>query len=104
MLSALDPALPAPYTFIVPNGTLNSREEMIMSPSTRERPLPGKVALVTGGSRDIMRAIRAEQFSGYEGLNLVELPKPAVSDGKVLLRVTPTGVTPLDNPILSAQF
>ena len=29
-----------------------------------------------------MRAMRAEQFSGYEGLKLVELPKPAVSDGK----------------------
>jgi hypothetical protein len=27
-----------------------------------------------------MRAMRAEKFSGYEGLNLVDLPKPAVSD------------------------
>jgi len=32
-----------------------------------------------------MRAMRAEQFSGYEGLKLVELPKPAVADGKVLV-------------------
>jgi NADPH:quinone reductase len=51
-----------------------------------------------------MRAMRAEQFSGYEGLKLVELPKPVVSDGKVLLRITAAGVTPLDHTILSGQF
>src|SRR5277367_315335 len=51
-----------------------------------------------------MRAMRAEQFSGYEGLKLVELPKPAVSDGKVLLRITAAGVTPLDHTILSGKF
>jgi NADPH:quinone reductase-like Zn-dependent oxidoreductase len=51
-----------------------------------------------------MRAIRAEQFSGYEGLKLVELPKPAVADGKVLLRMRAAGVTPLDYTILSGKF
>jgi NADPH2:quinone reductase len=51
-----------------------------------------------------MRAMRAEQFSGYEALQLVELPKPAVSDGRVLVRVTAAGVTPLDHTILSGQF
>jgi len=51
-----------------------------------------------------MRAMRAEQFSGYEGLKLVDLPKPAVSDGRVLLRVTAAGVTPLDHTILSGQL
>ena len=51
-----------------------------------------------------MRAMRAEKFSGYEGLKLVDLPKPAVSDGKVLLRMTAAGVTPLDHTILSGQF
>ena len=51
-----------------------------------------------------MRAMRAEKFSGYEGLMLVELPKPAVSDGKVLLRMTAAGVTPLEHTILSGQF
>src|SRR6202045_2676592 len=51
-----------------------------------------------------MRAMRAEQFSGYEGLKLVELPKPTVSDGKVLLRMTAAGVTPLDHTILSGTF
>jgi NADPH2:quinone reductase len=51
-----------------------------------------------------MRAIRAEQFSGYEGLKLVELPKPAIVDGKVLVRITAAGVTPLDYTILSGQF
>src|SRR5712671_7844662 len=51
-----------------------------------------------------MRAMRAEKFSGYEGLRLVDHPKPAISDGKVLLRVTAAGVTPLDHTILSGQF
>jgi NADPH2:quinone reductase len=51
-----------------------------------------------------MRAMRAEAFSGYEGLKLVDVPKPAVSDGRVLLRMTAVGVTPLDHTILSSQF
>jgi NADPH2:quinone reductase len=51
-----------------------------------------------------MRAIRAEQFSGYKELKVADLPKPAVADGKVLLRVTAAGVTPLDHTILSGQF
>ncbi len=51
-----------------------------------------------------MRAMRAEKFSGYEGLKLVDLPKPAVLDGKVLLRVTAAGVTPLEHTILSGHF
>jgi len=48
--------------------------------------------------------MRAEKFSSYEGLKLVDLPKPAVADGKVLLRVTAAGVTPLENTILSGHF
>jgi NADPH:quinone reductase len=51
-----------------------------------------------------MRAMRAEQFSGYEKLRLVNVPKPAISSGRVLLRVTAAGVTPLDHTILSGQF
>jgi len=48
--------------------------------------------------------MRAETFSGYEGLTLVDLPKPAAADGKVLLRMTAAGVTPLEHTILSGQF
>jgi NADPH:quinone reductase len=51
-----------------------------------------------------MRAIRAEQFSGYKELKLADLPKPAVANGKVLLRVTAAGVTPLDHTIVSGHF
>src|SRR5271155_55074 len=51
-----------------------------------------------------MRAMRAEQFGGYEALKLVELPKPAVTDGKVLVRITAAGVTPLDHTILIGDF
>src|SRR6267154_5678815 len=48
-----------------------------------------------------MRAIEAQTFSGYGGLRQVELPKPQPSKGRVLVRVTPAGVTPLDHTILS---
>src|SRR5437667_2577489 len=51
-----------------------------------------------------MHAMRAETFSGYQGLKLVELPKPAVTDGKVLVRITAAGVPPLDYTILSGKF
>jgi len=51
-----------------------------------------------------MRAMRAEEFSGYKGLKLVDLPKPVGADGKVLLRITAAGVTPLDHTILSGQY
>lgn len=51
-----------------------------------------------------MRATRAEQFTGYEALKLVELPKPTVTDGKVLLRITAAGVTPLDHTIRFGIF
>ena len=51
-----------------------------------------------------MRAMRADNFSGYEALKLVSLPKPAVSDEKVLLRMTAAGVTPLEQTILSGHF
>jgi len=34
-------------------------------------------------------------------LKLVDIPKPAVSDGRVLVRITAAGVTPLEHTILS---
>jgi len=37
-------------------------------------------------------------------LELVDLPKPKVSDAKVLVRMTAAGVTPLDHTILSGQY
>jgi NADPH2:quinone reductase len=57
-----------------------------------------------GKRRTNMRAMRAEQFSGYEALKLVELPKPTVTNGKVLVRISAAGVTPLDYTILSGNF
>ena len=51
-----------------------------------------------------MRAMRAETFNGYKELKLVDLPKPAVTDGRVLVRMTAAGVTPLDHTILSGNF
>src|SRR5882724_13714772 len=51
-----------------------------------------------------MRAMRAEGFSGYKDLKLVDIPKSAVSDGRVLVRITAAGVTPLDHTILSGGY
>jgi NADPH2:quinone reductase len=44
-----------------------------------------------------MRAMRAEGFSGCKDLKLVDIPKPAVADGRVLVRITAAGVTPLEH-------
>jgi NADPH2:quinone reductase len=43
-----------------------------------------------------MRAIVAAEFGGYENLKLADIPKPAMSDGRVLVRMTAAGVTPQD--------
>src|SRR5258707_12423721 len=51
-----------------------------------------------------MRAVRAEKFGGYQDLKLVEIPAPPVSEGRVLVRVTAAGVTPLDHTILSGGY
>ena len=48
-----------------------------------------------------MRMIQAIQFTGYQGLVQLDAPKPQVADGRVLVRVTAAGVTPLDHTILS---
>src|SRR5437016_512769 len=52
----------------------------------------------------MMRAMRAESFTGYGGLKLVEVPRPRRADGRVLVRITAAGVTPLDHTILSGKF
>jgi NADPH2:quinone reductase len=51
-----------------------------------------------------MRAMRAEAFRDYQDLKLVDIPKPSVSDGRVLVKITAAGVTPLDHTILSGGF
>jgi NADPH:quinone reductase len=48
-----------------------------------------------------MRMIQATQFTGYQGLVKLDAPKPQVADGRVLVRVTAAGVTPLDHTIVS---
>src|SRR5271154_4611672 len=48
-----------------------------------------------------MRVIEAKTFSGYGGLQQIELPKPQPVKDRVLVRITAAGVTPLDHTILS---
>jgi NADPH2:quinone reductase len=51
-----------------------------------------------------MRAMRTRGFNGYEDLELVDIPRPEVTVGRVLVRMTAAGVTPLDHTILSGQY
>src|ERR1700689_3898321 len=48
-----------------------------------------------------MKMIQAKQFTGYQGLVQLDAPKPEIADGRVLVRVTAAGVTPLDHTILT---
>ena len=48
-----------------------------------------------------MRAIEATTFSGYGGLQQIELAKPQPAKDKVLVRITAAGVTPLDHTVLT---
>ena len=52
----------------------------------------------------MMRAVRAESLTGYTGLKLVKAARPRGSLGRVLVRVTAAGVTPLDHTILSGGY
>lgn len=51
-----------------------------------------------------MRAMVADGFGGYQYLKLANISKPTVPAGRVLVRVTAAGVTPLDHTILSGSF
>src|ERR1700723_1325639 len=48
-----------------------------------------------------MRAIQAKTFSGYDGLQEIELARPQPAKDKVLVRITDAGVTPLEYTALS---
>src|SRR5712692_9945668 len=52
----------------------------------------------------MMRAVRAESFTGYRDLKLVEVSMPRGADGRMLVRITAAGVTPLDHTILSGGY
>src|SRR5260370_38647224 len=52
----------------------------------------------------MMRAMRAESFTGHGGLKLVEVPRPRRAEGRGLVRITAAGVTPLDHTILSGGY
>jgi NADPH:quinone reductase-like Zn-dependent oxidoreductase len=51
-----------------------------------------------------MRAIVAEEFGGYQNLKLADIPKPAVSVGRALVRMSAAGVTPLDHTFSLEAF
>lgn len=48
-----------------------------------------------------MKAIQITRFGGYEELKLVELPTPAPTAGKILVRMRLAGVNPLDDTVRS---
>ena len=51
-----------------------------------------------------MPAMRAGGFSGYKDLKVVDIPKPQVSEGRVLVKIAAAGVTPLEHTILSGRY
>jgi NADPH2:quinone reductase len=51
-----------------------------------------------------MRAMQAESFTGYGGLKLAEVPEPKLAPGRVRVRITAAGVSPLDHTILSGGY
>jgi len=48
--------------------------------------------------------MRAEGFRGYQDLKLVDIPKPQISEGRVLVKIAAAGVTPLEHTILSGGY
>src|SRR6202048_3188285 len=52
----------------------------------------------------MMRAMRAESFTGYGALKLMKVPSPRVTAGRILVRIKAAGVTPLDHTILSGGY
>src|SRR5579863_5303482 len=51
-----------------------------------------------------MRAMRAEGFRGYGDLKQADIPKPYLSEGRVLVKIAAAGVTPLEHTILSGGY
>ena len=51
-----------------------------------------------------MRAMQAAAFGGYDNLKLADVEKPVATDGKLLVRITAAGVTPLDNTVLHGHI
>jgi NADPH:quinone reductase-like Zn-dependent oxidoreductase len=51
-----------------------------------------------------MRVMVAEEFGGYPSLKNADIPEPAVLAGRILVRMTAAGVTPLDYTILSGGY
>lgn len=51
-----------------------------------------------------MRAMQAAAFGGYDSLKLADVEKPVATDGKLLVRITAAGVTPLDSTILHGHI
>jgi NADPH:quinone reductase len=61
-------------------------------------------AILNKEELEIMRAMRAEGFRGYQDLKQVDIPDPQASDGRVLVKITAAGVTPLEHTILSGGY
>src|SRR5437879_4037537 len=87
---------------VIRTSTLPSARRGLGTSTSFSPPYPvndsARIALI------MMRAMRAESFTGYGGLKLVEVPRPRRADGRVLVRITAAGVTPLDHTILSGGY
>src|SRR6266853_1637758 len=85
-------------------GAIQVRSGLQRAPSNRDLTRVNNHTTPGKDGTNIMRAMRAEGFSGYKDLKLVDIPKPVVSDGRVLVKITAAGVTPLEHTILSGGY
>ncbi|WP_433274931.1 quinone oxidoreductase family protein [Pseudonocardia xinjiangensis] len=51
-----------------------------------------------------MRAVQYDRFGSYDVLELVEVPEPVASPGRVVVRMTVAGVNPLDETVRSGKL
>src|SRR6266853_213825 len=85
-------------------GAIQVRSGLQRAPSNRDLTRVNNHTTPGKDGTNIMRAMRAEGFSGYKDLKLVDIPKPVVSDGRVLVTITAAGVTPLEHTILTGGY
>jgi NADPH:quinone reductase-like Zn-dependent oxidoreductase len=78
--------------------------------------LEGKIALVTGGNSgtapsrshraksSTMKAIQYQFYGDYSENRLVEVPRPQLEQGEVLVEMRTVGINPLDNTFRSGHY
>jgi NADPH:quinone reductase len=51
-----------------------------------------------------MKAIQYQSYGDYSENRLVELPRPSLKDGEILVAMRTVGINPLDNTFRSGRY